>query len=1098
MVSNIKEAAAPAASERLRVLVFGDRTFRSTITAGLRRQGLAATSRRTQTRKGFVTGLRVPTDLILVDHDCPGALPVMPLLADPALDVPVILIGDRLEPDVITWMRHGASDFILKRRLDRLGEAVTRSLEESARRRTRVREESALRGREQLFRTASELGTDYAYAFRIEPNGQVIWEWITGAFTRVTGFTPEEVEARGGGFHLIHPSDMPLALQRVQTLVAGKADVSEYRIITKSGEVRWLRDHGRPEWDTRQGRVIRIYGAAQDITDRKRAEEALRDSEKRFRALIENSTDGIALLDAGGMIVYASPSLSRVLGYTEDEFVGHSAFERMHPDDVGMTQDLTRQLLEMPGGSNGAQYRYLHKDGSWRWIESVGTNLLAERGVNALVINFRDITDRRHAEMALAQALRQRENVMETIADVLYTIDSNGNLVDWNRRFAAVTGLAAEQLRGRSALDFFVEADRPRVAAAISTAFAEGYGEVEALLVGDGGALVPHHFSGVPLRDEHGNVLGLTGVGRDMTERRRAEQRTTVLLEVATDISTTTDLGEIFARVLRRTAEAIPCDGVVVFHADPADGFTRMIAEHGVPAALRPAADALAFPPDQPFGGRLARGETLVINNLTQQEWLPPELCETFHLTALVGAPLHVHGRGLGTLAAFNSQSNRPFRSDQVDLLRGIAQQLGVAMESNQLQRAQQEEAAVSAALARVGREMIALLDAPSLLQRMCELTTEVLGCDYSHIWLLQPGEDAFTATAEHGDPVEHWEAMRMVKLPRARISPLLEVLTHEELVNVNMSAFGNVSMGAMPSQYGITAAMMLPLRRGGDIVGLYTAGYRGRELPFSPLQERIARGVAQLGSLALESALLVEKLERANSLKSDFVATMSHELRTPLNIIIGYQDLLLDGEFGALAPNQVEVLEAAKKNSHALLELIAATLDVSRLESGRVSLDLSDVVLSDVLRDVDDDLRDACDHKPRVRLSWQIDAPGHRLLTDPVKLKIALKNVINNAIKFTDEGNIVVAVVERAGAIEISVSDTGIGIAPDNLALIFEPFRQADSSPTRPYGGVGLGLYIVRHFLEMLGATITVESVVHRGSTFRIRLPNRFSAPAV
>ena len=953
-----------------------------------------------------------------------------------------------------------------------------------------------MRRREQLFRTASELGTDYAYAFRVEPDGQVVWEWITGVFTRITGFSHEEVEARGGGFNLIHPDDMPAALQRVQTLLAGKSDVSEYRIITKSGDVRWLRDHGRPEWDTQQGRVVRICGAAQDITDRKRAEEAVRGSEKRFRALIEKSTDGIALLDAKGTIFYASPSLSRILGYTEDEFVGRSAFERMHPDDLRSTRGLMMELLDMPAGSNGAQYRYLHKDGSWRWLESVGTNLLAERGVNAIVINFRDITDRRQAEMALAQALRQRENVMETIPDVLYTIDRDANLVDWNRRFEAVTGLSSEQMRGRSALAFFVEEDRERVAAAIGAAFA-GYGEVEAFLIGAGGALVPYHFSGVPLRDETGNILGLTGVGRDITERRRAEQRTAVLLEVATDISTAMDLGEIFSRVLRRTAEAIPCDGVVVFHVDPTDGFTRMIAEYGVPAELRPTAEALAFPPDQPFGGRLARGEDLVINDLNQQPWLSREFCERFHLMALVGAPMHVRGRGLGTLAAFNSQSDGQFRSDQVDLLRGIAGQLAVAMESSQLYRKQQEEAAVSAALARVGREMIALLDTPSLLQRICQLTTEVLGCDYSHIWLLQPEEDVYTIAAEHGDSVEHWESLRMVKLPRERISPLLEGLDRDDLVNVDIPSFGDASLGGMPSLYGITVSMMLALRRGGSIVGLYTAGYRGRQQPFSPLHERIARGIAQLGSLALESALLVEKLARANRLKSDFVATMSHELRTPLNIIMGYHDLLLEGAFGELVPKQVEVLRTAEKNTRTLLELITATLDMSRLESGRVSLDLSDVVLSDLLREVNDELRELCDRKPEVQLSWQIDAPARRLVTDVVKLKIALKNLINNAIKFTDQGSVFVEVAERPDAIEISVSDTGIGIAPEDLKVIFEPFRQVDGSSTRRYGGVGLGLYIVHHLLGMLGATITVESEVNRGSRFRVWLPNRLYATA-
>ena len=157
----------------------------------------------------------------------------------------------------------------------RLSLAIARDITE------RKRAEEALRESEERYRAISELTSDIAYAVRVEPNGTTVREWVTGALPRITGFTPDELRARGGWKSLMHPDDMPIAIQHLQCHLPGQPDVSEYRIVTKSGETRWLRDYGYPVWDEDQGRVVRIIGAAQDITERKQAEEALRRSLER-------------------------------------------------------------------------------------------------------------------------------------------------------------------------------------------------------------------------------------------------------------------------------------------------------------------------------------------------------------------------------------------------------------------------------------------------------------------------------------------------------------------------------------------------------------------------------------------------------------------------------------------------------------------------------------------------------------------------------------------------------------------------------------------------------------------------------------------------
>lgn len=1191
----------------------------------LRRGGFDAAWRPIESEADYLASLETSPDVVLIAYES-SALPArraLALLRERRSEIPLMVVDCGIGEDAVAECLREGADFVSKSNLARLAPAIAATLE-------RHRAQRLSAETQERVRIASELGTDYAYCLRIDTDGTVVPEWCTGAFLRVTGFTAKEAAERDGGIGLVHPDDMVVALERLQHLLAGQPDVSEYRIVTKDGSVRWLRDRGRPEWDPVRGRTVRIFGAAQDITEQKLMESALQESEKRYRALIEKSSDGIALVGINGCIEYVSDSVSRVLGYGETDLLGQDAFTRIHPEDAARVTALFRELLQRPGGSVGALYRYRHADESWRWIESVATNLLAEPAVRACVVNFRDVTDRRQAEAALATALHERENIMESIPDVLYVVDREARLVSWNRKLETVTGRSALQIKGSSALDFFVPADRSCIAAAIATAYAEGYAEVEAGLLSEDGHILPYHFTGVPLKDEKGETVGLTGAGRDITalkraeaelqrlaaqveqqartldailsaspdhiymfdrggrvtyaslagaraldreradligktfaqlglprhtqraamrqrdgvfatgepfrgeirlptveglrdfdytlspihggngeveavvatarditERKRIEEQKAVLLEVACEISGTLDLHAIFSRVQRRTAEALPCDGVAVFHADSPGSEARMIAHHGIPPDLVRTAEALRFAAGEPFDGRLIRGETVVLNDVARQNWLPAELHALFHLTALMVAPLSVRGRRIGALVAFNTHSGRTFDEAQVTLFRGIAGQLVMAMESSDLYRIQRREAEVSSALAQVGRELIAMLDTPALLHRLCELSTEVLRCDYSHVWLWDPADDTFAPVSSHGDPPEQWELLQAVKLSRSQIGGLLDRLRADGMMNTNLSVFDDTAMAALPARCGISVSLMLPLWRGGEIVGLYTAGYRGRQEPFTEQQVRIAGGIAQLGALALESARLVEELERANRLKSEFVATMSHELRTPLNIILGYHDVLLDDADDALTQDQRSMLRRAQASARQLHELISATLDVSRLDTGRAVLDLGTVDLAELIGEIDAEVRELCEAKPAVRFVWKIASSLPAITADALKLKVVLKNLISNALKFTDHGSVVVQVKAQQNGIEFSVIDSGVGIEPAQHAMIFEAFRQVDGSSTRRHGGVGLGLYIVRRLVELHGGTVALRSVPGRGATFRVYLPCRVCVPS-
>lgn len=692
---------------------------------------------------------------------------------------------------------------------------------------------------------------------------------------------------------------------------------------------------------------------------------------------------------------------------------------------------------------------------------------------------------RQRAELALRVSEERYRELVENANDIVYTHDLAGNFTSINQAAERISGYRRQEVIGLNITQIITPEHLPLALQTIARQLAgEKPPAYEIDLITKAGRRVTVEVNTrLVYRDRQ--PVGVEGIARDVTERKRAQQRAGVLLEIASDISGTLDLDELINRVQRCTAAVLPCDRVATFFTDPITNTVGLRAHCGVPPDQLADLTALRFQRDQPVTRALGHGQTLVLNEMVAQSWVPAALWQRFGITALVAVPMRVHGRHLGTLVAAHAGAGRAFDADQVTLCEGIARQLAVAIDAAEMYQGQREQAEVAAALASVGRELIAVLDTPLLLDLLCRVTVDTLGCSASHVLMWRPAEDSFVEmSACHA-----MKGSAGVAFPKLTRAAVVDALAGDDVALLSTAAAQPLPLAALQREAGVHAALYGALRRGREIVGVLVACQSDDCAGPTPRQEQLARGIAHVASLAIENARLVEELKRADRLKSEFVATMSHELRTPLNIITGYNELLLEGVFGSLSPDQADSLQRIQKSTAELLTLVSDTLDLSRLDAGRLSLDLRTISLHSLAAELDAETREV-GTRNGLYCQWRMAPDLPVLHSDPAKLKVVLKNLILNAFKFTEQGGVTVDIQPQADGIEVAVSDTGIGIAPETVAIIFEPFRQGDGSATRRFGGVGLGLHIVRRLLELLGGHVSVESTVGQGSNFRVWLP--------
>ncbi len=432
----------------------------------------------------------------------------------------------------------------------------------------------------------------------------------------------------------------------------------------------------------------------------------------------------------------------------------------------------------------------------------------------------------------------------------------------------------------------------------------------------------------------------------------------------------------------------------------------------------------------------------------------------------------------------------RRFSDDELSLGQTLASQVAVAMQNARLFEETRQRAKEVQRLYELGQQLNSTLELQPVLQLVVDAARELSAANDTSVYVqTAAGAPLVTGrSAELGSNVP-------VPSPTVRPGSLTETI----LQTGRAVLIPDVTVDPRPGQgtraRGIRSLMGLPIQLGARTIGVLFANSSKPNYFDRHVQELLTFLTAQ-AAIAVQNALLyeeqrqtAEKLREVDRLKTEFLASMSHELRTPLNSIIGFSRVILKGIDGPLTDLQKQDLEAIHGSGQHLLGLINNILDISKIEAGKMELAFEEVDLRQIVKTVMSAAIGLTKGKP-VELKTQVPDDLPTVWADATRARQVLLNLVSNACKFTEQGSITCFASFDSQFVTLGVQDTGIGIPPDKLGMIFEEFTQVDSSTTRRYGGTGLGLAISRKFVEMHGGKIWVESEENQGSTFYFTLP--------
>ncbi len=1087
-------------------------------------------------------------DAVLIDYLLPD-LDGLEFLAQLQLSpqqpcLPVIMVtGVGNEAIAVQAMKAGAQDYLVKEQItpERLQLAVNRAIET-------VQLRAQLRKSEERLRVALAASRMGIWDWNIQ-TGEITW---SDNLEALFGLEPGEFD---GSFDMfaerLHPDDRDRVLRAIDHAIATGEDYDiEFRVVYPNGTIRWALSQGKVFYD-QNGQPMRMAGNDIDITERKRSAEILHNSEERFRQLAEN-IDAVFWMKevAENRVCYVSPAYESLWGLNPQLLYKNQQVwvDHIHPEDRESTNRAFHEKAVT--GEFDQEYRIVLADGSIRWVHDRCFPLRDEKGeIYRFAGIAEDITSRKHVEQALRQS-EQRYAALAEISPVgIYRTNANGDCLYTNRRWCELAGLTPEQAQGQGWVKALHPDDRDRVftewyrAAELNLPFLSEYRfqtpeGVVSWVVGQA----------IAEKDTEGNVIGYVGTVTDITVRKRAEialRENEQLLRLAlTGAHAGSWSWEIQTNKLVWSPEVYDLYGLILgnsslqyenwynaLHPEDrarANADVLRVIEQRLPELYT---EFRIVHPQRGTRwlvglGRLTfneQGEPIRLSGinlditerkqaeevLRQSEEFKHRMLESssdcIKVLDLDGRLLYMNTGGMCLLEIddITCHINTDWTSFWQGDDRTAAEAALATARAGNVSRFQGFcptakgtpkwwDIAITPILDNVGHVYQLLATSRDITEqkqaeadlRESEERFRTLADNMSQFawmadengWIFWYNQRWFDYTGTTLEEMQGW-GWQKVHHPE-HVDRVVEHIRH--CFETGQLWEDTFPLRGQDGQYRWFLSRAIPIRdQQGKVLRWFGTN--------TDITER-QQAEQERDRLLEQEQLARAEAERANRVKDEFLAILSHELRSPLNPILGWTKLLQSRKFDE--QKTAEALATIERNAKLQTQLIDDLLDIAKILRGKLNIEATPVHLALVIEAAIDTVKTAAVSKSILLHSLLPDIG--EVSGDSTRLQQIVWNLLSNAIKFTPTGGRVEIRLEQVNdQAHIIVSDTGKGIKPDFLPHIFESFQQEDVSITRRFGGLGLGLAIVRYLVEAHGGTICAESPGEgKGATFTVRLP--------